>query len=36
MAMSEPKTESARPQVAALAAILAGLVFVGVSFLPAF
>jgi predicted negative regulator of RcsB-dependent stress response len=36
MAQSEPKADSARPQVAALAAILAGLVFVGVSFLPTF
>jgi uncharacterized protein HemX len=36
MAMSEPKTDSARPQVAALAAILAGLVLAAASFLPMF
>lgn len=36
MAMSEPKTDSARPQVAALAAILAGLVLAAASFLPTF
>lgn len=36
MAMSEPKIDSARPQVAALAAILTGLVLAAASFLPTF